>query len=62
MSDTPSFIKFSVTDILKKGIGSSSSHTLAPWRSAQACYSTLQTGNWLGRSAPDNLSGRFRQL
>lgn len=47
MSDTPSFIKFSVTDILKKGIGSSSSHTLAPWRSAQACYSTLQTGNWL---------------
>ena len=31
-----SFIKFSLCDLLKIGIGSSSSHTLAPWRSAQA--------------------------
>lgn len=44
---TQDFIKFSVCDILKKGIGSSSSHTLAPWRSAQACYNTLITGGWL---------------
>lgn len=41
------FIKYSVSDILKLGIGSSSSHTLAPWRSAQACYQTLQSGGWL---------------
>lgn len=41
------FIKFSVCDLLKKGIGSSSSHTLAPWRSAMACYDALATGGWL---------------
>jgi len=47
MTNQTDFIKFSVCDLLKKGIGSSSSHTLAPWRSAQACYDTLNTGGWL---------------
>lgn len=36
------FIKFSMCDMLKIGIGSSSSHTLAPWRSAQGCYSSIK--------------------
>lgn len=35
------FIKFSMCDMLKIGIGSSSSHTLAPWLSAQGCYQSI---------------------
>ena len=36
------YIKFSMCDILKKGIGSSSSHTLAPWLSAKECHKRLK--------------------
>ncbi|MCP4896083.1 MAG: hypothetical protein GY906_03830 [bacterium] len=36
------FIKFSVCDLLKKGIGSSSSHTLAPWLAARCAYSKIK--------------------
>ncbi len=36
------FIKLSMCDMLKIGIGSSSSHTLAPWLSAQGCYQSFK--------------------
>lgn len=42
MSELRPSIRFSVCDILKQGIGSSSSHTLAPWRAALACHETLR--------------------
>ncbi len=38
VNDVKEVIRFSMCDMLKIGIGSSSSHTLAPWQSAKECY------------------------
>lgn len=40
--ETQAFIKFSMCDMLKQGIGSSSSHTLAPWLAARDCYGKIK--------------------
>ncbi len=39
---TQDFIKLSVCDLLKIGIGSSSSHTLAPWLAARDCHRQIK--------------------
>ena len=39
--------QISVFDMLKIGVGPSSSHTLGPWRAAEAFLKELRTHNYL---------------
>ena len=53
MPDTPPAEALSVFDMLKIGVGPSSSHTLGPWRAVQ---------RWLGELAAAGLAGRVEAV